>query len=173
MKALVLAVVLVTTAAAPAQAKTKNLYHPGKQTFFAFVDTAVAAHSQPKESARTVGLLKTRTGDKTDELVLVLASTTDKQDQTWYEVRLSIRHPMETGFRVDDTGKTIPRNTLREFHCRYNGVEVFRASLGSGIAANQYLRFFVTAVDSGELTFDWIDDVGARGDARATVEIAA
>lgn len=89
-----------------------------------------------------------------------------------FEVRLSIRHPMETGFRVDDTGKTIPRNTLRSFRCRYNGVEVFRASLGSGIAANPYLRFFVTAVDSGELLIDWIDDAGETGDARATIEVA-
>jgi sulfur-oxidizing protein SoxZ len=88
------------------------------------------------------------------------------------EVRISIRHPMETGFRVNDVGKTIARNTIREFVCRYNGVDVFRASLGSGIAANPYLRFFVAAVDSGELTFEWIDDAGERGDARATVTVA-
>ena len=92
---------------------------------------------------------------------------------TAFEVRMSIRHPMETGFRVDDTGHTIARNTIRAFRCRYNGVEVFRASLGSGIAANPYLRFFVTAVDSGELTFDWEDDAGERGDARASIEVVA
>ncbi len=88
-----------------------------------------------------------------------------------FEVRMSIRHPMETGFRVDDTGRTIPRNTIRELVCRYNGVDVFRASLGSGIAANPYLRFFVTAVESGELLFTWVDDTGERGDARARVEV--
>jgi len=49
------AVAFLAAAAAPAQAKIQNLYHPGKETFFAFVDTAVAAHSQPKGSARTVG----------------------------------------------------------------------------------------------------------------------
>ena len=90
-----------------------------------------------------------------------------------FEVRLSIRHPMETGFRVGDTGKPIPRNTIRAFSCRYNGAEVFRASLGSGIAANPYLRFFVTAVDSGDLAFEWIDDAGERGEAHARVEVAA
>ena len=91
MRALGLAVALLAAAAAPAQAKVQNLYHPGKETFFAFVDSPVAAHAQPKASARTVGRLKTRTGDKTDELVLVLASTTDQQDRTWYQVRLPIR----------------------------------------------------------------------------------
>ncbi len=88
------------------------------------------------------------------------------------EVRVSIRHPMETGFRVDDVGRTIARNTLRELVCRYRGVEVFRANLGSGIAANPYLRFFLTATESGELVFDWIDDAGERGDVRAAIVVA-
>ena len=87
------------------------------------------------------------------------------------EVRISIRHPMETGFRVDDVGKTIARNTIRDFVCRYNGTEVFRASLGSGIAANPYLRFFVAAADSGDLVFEWVDDAGERGDTRAAISV--
>lgn len=89
------------------------------------------------------------------------------------EVRISIRHPMETGYRVDDLGRTIARNTLREFVCRYNGKDVFRASLGSGISANPYLRFFVTAADSGEFTFAWVDDAGERGYARAAITVIA
>ena len=43
------------------------------------------------------------------------------------DIRLSIRHPMETGFRIDEVGHTIPRNTLRSLTCRYNDIEVFRA----------------------------------------------
>ncbi len=88
------------------------------------------------------------------------------------EVRVSIRHPMETGFRVDDMGRTIPRNTISSLVCRYDGRDVFAASLGSGIAANPYLRFFVTATVSGELALDWVDDVGERGEARAMLNVA-
>ena len=87
------------------------------------------------------------------------------------EVKISVRHPMETGFRVDDSGKRIPRNTIRQFTCRYNGTPVFSASLGSGIAANPYLRFFITAAESGELKFEWIDDAGERGDAAAPLRV--
>ena len=87
------------------------------------------------------------------------------------EVRISIRHPMETGFRVDDSGRTIARNTIKELVCRYGAVEVLRASLGSGIAANPYLRFFVTARESGTLAFEWTDDRGVRGEERATVTV--
>ena len=28
-----------------------------------------------------------------------------------FEVRLQIRHPMETGYRMDNAGKSIPRNS--------------------------------------------------------------
>ena len=87
------------------------------------------------------------------------------------EVRLSIRHPMETGFRVDDSGHSIPRNTIRELVARYGGVEVLRASLGSGVAANAYLRFFLTAEASGPLVLDWIDDAGEAGSATAEVKV--
>ena len=34
---------------------------------------------------------------------------------------------METGYRTDDVGKSIPRNVIRSFNCRYNGELVFSA----------------------------------------------
>ncbi len=88
-----------------------------------------------------------------------------------FEVRILIRHPMETGYRSDDSGTAIPRNVLSAFTCRYNGETVFSARLGPGIAANPYLRFFVTARDSGPMTFEWIDDAGVRGDERVAVTV--
>ena len=89
-----------------------------------------------------------------------------------FEVRISIRHPMETGYRTDNSGKAVPRNVIRSFTCRYNGTVVFTARLSSGIAANPYLRFFLTAQDSGELAFEWVDDAGVRGTAQTSVTVA-
>jgi sulfur-oxidizing protein SoxZ len=88
-----------------------------------------------------------------------------------FEVRIQIRHPMETGYRTDDVGKSIPRNVIREFACRYDDEIVFAARLSSGIAANPYLRFFVTARASGELTFEWVDDAGMRAVERASLTV--
>lgn len=88
-----------------------------------------------------------------------------------FEVRILIRHPMETGYRTDDGGKAIARNVVSSFTCRYNGETVFAAHLSPGIAANPYLRFFVTARESGQLNFEWIDDAGIRGDERAAVTV--
>ena len=89
-----------------------------------------------------------------------------------FEVRLQIRHPMETGYRTDDSGKAIARNVVRNVTCKYNGELVFAAQLSSGIAANPYLRFFVTARASGELLFEWVDDAGVRVSERAPVVVA-
>jgi len=74
-----------------------------------------------------------------------------------------------TDYRV--VGKSIPRNVIRTFTCRYNGETVFSARLSSGIAANPYLRFFVTARESGQLTFEWQDDGGVRGGETVAVTV--
>ena len=87
------------------------------------------------------------------------------------EVRIVIQHPMETGFRYDHFGKSIPKNVVNEIVCRYNGAEVFRAELGSGVAANPYLLFHTVAEASGELVFEWVDDAGARESERARIEV--
>jgi sulfur-oxidizing protein SoxZ len=89
------------------------------------------------------------------------------------EVRIAIQHKMETGFRFDNAGKPIPKNVVNQVVCRYNGDEVFRAELGSGIAANPYLQFYTVAEASGELVFEWVDDAGSRGTERASIEVAA
>ena len=88
-------------------------------------------------------------------------------------VRVAVQHPMETGFRYDNMGRPIPKNVINTLTCRYNGVEVFRAEFGSGIAANPYLQFHVRAEASGELVFDWVDDTGERGTERARVTVVA
>ena len=88
-------------------------------------------------------------------------------------VRVAIQHPMETGFRYDNMGRTIPKNVINTLVCHYNGEEVFRAEMGSGIAANPYLQFYVRAETSGDLTFEWVDDAGERGSERVALTVAA
>ena len=87
------------------------------------------------------------------------------------EVRIAIQHPMETGFRFDLLGRAIPKNVINNLSVRYNGAEVFRAELGSGIAANPYLQFCTVVEASGEFVFEWMDDAGLRGAERASITI--
>jgi sulfur-oxidizing protein SoxZ len=90
-----------------------------------------------------------------------------------FEVKIAIRHAMETGYRVDDVGKPIKRNVIREFVCKYNGAEALRVDMSSGFAANPLLQFWLTAGDSGELVFEWLDDSGVRGTERAAINVTA
>jgi hypothetical protein len=91
------------TAAAPARAaQIENLNKLGKESYYAFVEKAVGAKAEPKPSAKTVGKLRLKTGEGTDDLVLVIARTTDEQDRVWYQVRLPIRPNGTTGWVTED-----------------------------------------------------------------------
>ena len=89
------------------------------------------------------------------------------------DIRIAIQHPMETGFRYDVSGRAIPKNVINSLVARYNGVEIFRAEMGSGVAANPYLQFYTLAEASGEIEFSWVDDAGERGSERASITVAA
>ena len=88
-----------------------------------------------------------------------------------FEVRVLLQHPMETGFRRDLDGRTIPMNIIDKVTCRFGDMEVFSADLGSGMSANPYLAFFVAADASGELVLEWSDDRGERGRSSAKIEV--
>jgi sulfur-oxidizing protein SoxZ len=88
------------------------------------------------------------------------------------EIKVAIQHPMETGFRFDDGGRSIPKNVINDLVVRYNGVEIFHARMGSGIAANPYLQFCTVAEASGEIEFSWVDDNGERGSERAGITVS-
>ncbi len=57
----------------------------------AVVNVPVIARQRPSRTARRVGRLTMLTEDRTTELALVLARTTDKAGRTWLKVRLPIR----------------------------------------------------------------------------------
>lgn len=86
-------------------------------------------------------------------------------------VRIAIQHVMETGFRFDVNGRAIPKNVINTLTVRYNDAEIFRAEMGSGVAANPLLQFYAVAEASGDFVFEWIDDAGQRGTERATLMV--
>jgi len=89
-----------------------------------------------------------------------------------FEVRVLVQHPMETGFRRDMNGAAIPVNVVEKLVARVNGKEVFRAELGTGIAANPYLAFTARAEASGTVEVEWVDDRGEKGVAQAPLTVS-
>lgn len=76
------------------------------------------------------------------------------------EVKLLLAHPMESGFRADFQGNKIPRDIITEVRCLYLNELVFRAEFFPAVAANPFLGFTFRAVESGTVTFTWVDMEG-------------
>ncbi|MGI9520047.1 MAG: thiosulfate oxidation carrier complex protein SoxZ [Hyphomicrobiaceae bacterium] len=75
-------------------------------------------------------------------------------------IKILIRHRMETGYRVDRRGRRIPRNIVTRLNVRYAGEDIFAMDLTQGVSANPYIRFYTSAVATGDVVFEWQDNTG-------------
>jgi sulfur-oxidizing protein SoxZ len=87
------------------------------------------------------------------------------------EIKTLISHIMETGYRRVASGEVVPRDIITSFTCSYNGAEIFRADLFPAIAANPFITFCTTAVESGKFEFEWIGDRGFSETASASITV--
>jgi len=85
------------------------------------------------------------------------------------EIKTLVSHPMESGFRPDESGRPVPRKILNRFVCLFGGDEVLRADWGTVIAPNPYFTFYVRVAQSGEFEFMWTDDDGSVIRERTTI----
>ena len=90
---------------------------------------------------------------------LISIPTTAKRGDI-LEIKTLVQHPMETGYRRDNSGGVIPRDIIQHFVCTYNGEEVFRAELFPAIAANPFIAFTTVAAESGTIAFSWTTGAG-------------
>lgn len=88
------------------------------------------------------------------------------------EIRTLVQHPMESGFRLDNTGKEIPRHIIESFDCRYNDREIFRAKLHPAVSTNPFFTFYAVADESGDFVFTWKDDQGGVATATHSLKVA-
>lgn len=107
MRLLVAFGLALAVCAAPAQAaEVESLQKLGRESYFAFVEKGETARAQPSGGATAVGKLTRRSNVGTDDIVAVIARTTDDQDRTWLRVRLPIRPNGTTGW--------VPESALSE-----------------------------------------------------------
>jgi sulfur-oxidizing protein SoxZ len=69
---------------------------------------------------------------------------------------------METGNRKDANGKTIARDIIHTFTATFEGMPVFSADLGPGVAANPYIAFYLKVPGPGRMELTWFDDSGTK-----------
>ena len=90
------------TTDAPAQPRIERLSDLGHISRWAFVLRKAIARKTPDPKAKAVARLRLKTQDGTDELVAVLARTTDEAGRTWVRVRLPILPNNSTGGVTED-----------------------------------------------------------------------
>lgn len=87
-----------------------------------------------------------------------------------FEIRTTLSHPMETGYRRDADGRMLPRDIVHRLEVRYAGQLVFAADLHRAIAANPFIAFSLVARDSGPIDFLWSGDHGFTHRERVMLE---
>ena len=81
------------------------------------------------------------------------------------EARWSAAHPMDSGFRVDDSGQKIPRNIIHTVKVLVNEQLILGAELGTAMTSPVYLAFPVQVpAGGGMVRVLWIDDTGQAGE---------
>ena len=90
-----------------------------------------------------------------------------------FEIRTLVQHPMESGFRLDNTGKAMARHIVESFDCAYSGREIFRVKLHPAVSTNPFFTFYAVADESGELVFTWRDDQGGESKVTQTIAVTA
>ena len=88
------------------------------------------------------------------------------------KIKTLIRHRMETGYRVDTVGKSIPRDIVTKLKVTYDGIEIFAMDFTQGVAANPYIAFHTRVLETGELVFVWQDVTGPLATVRKTLTVS-
>jgi sulfur-oxidizing protein SoxZ len=88
------------------------------------------------------------------------------------DVRTTLQHPMETGFRADAVGRTIPRDIVRRFEAFFVDELVFAADLHPAVAANPYIAFSLKVTRAGDLRLVWRGDNGLVHTESARIALA-
>ena len=77
------------------------------------------------------------------------------------EVKILMKHDMETGLRKDAAGKTIPAHFIQHLVAKHKDREVFIAQFGASIAKDPFLSFkFKGAAKGDKVSVTWTDNTG-------------
>ena len=88
------------------------------------------------------------------------------------ELRTLLRHRMESGERLDETGERVPRLIVNRFVAAFDGEPFFVAELHPGIAENPWLVFSHRPPRSGTYALEWTDDAGERFALERSIEVS-
>lgn len=77
------------------------------------------------------------------------------------EVKVLIRHDMETGKRKDSSGKIIPPHFIKTLVVKHNDRIVLDTVMGIAVSKDPFLSFrFKDGAEGDKVTATWVDNIG-------------
>lgn len=87
------------------------------------------------------------------------------------EVKVLIRHDMETGQRKDAAGKAVPAHFIKNLVAKCNDKVVLDAEMGTSVSKDPFLSFkFKGGAKGDKVTVSWTDN---KGDSRTDEVVIA
>lgn len=77
------------------------------------------------------------------------------------EMKLMVRHPMESGLRKDEQGERIPAHYIETLVVKCKDRVVLDAHLGMAVSENPYIAFHFSGAQKGDpISVTWVDNLG-------------
>ncbi len=90
------------------------------------------------------------------------------------DVRILMRHPMETGQRKDSKGELVPVHFIQNVVVTHNGKTVFDVQWSQAVSRDPFLGLRVKGAKVGDkISVTWTDNKGDRRTDEATVAAAS
>ena len=90
------------------------------------------------------------------------------------DVRILIRHPMETGARKDARGELLPPHFIQSVAVTHNGKTVVDAQWSQAISRDPFLGVRLKGAKLGDkLSVTWVDNKGDKRTDEATIGAAS
>ena len=86
------------------------------------------------------------------------------------EVKVLMRHDMETGLRKDTAGTLVPAHFIQQISVRHKEREVLSAQFGPSISKDPFVGFrFKGGVKGDKITVTWVDNLGEKRSDEAVI----
>lgn len=86
------------------------------------------------------------------------------------EVKVLMRHDMETGLRKDNAGKTIPAHFIQNLIVKHKDRVVLDAQFGPSVAKDPFVAFkFKGGAKGDKVVVSWVDNKGDRRTDEAVI----
>ncbi|MBU3561509.1 MAG: thiosulfate oxidation carrier complex protein SoxZ [Rhodoferax sp.] len=85
------------------------------------------------------------------------------------DVKILMKHDMESGQRKDAAGKTIPQWFISTINVTANGKKVFAGEFGPAVSKDPFLNFKYKGAKGDKIAVTWNDNKGDKRTDEATV----